>query len=183
MENIFVTLFRNGIITGVAAADQTADQTADAGSRCGAGGEEPRRVSVQPAASLAKSSSIPQHNSGGHHDSAGERLVSRIVQSSMNHDACLQVGQLTFPLLCDLLDGVVTVTDAQMAEGCRILAERMKVMVEAASGAAIAAVMSDTVKEMAGVKRIGVILCGGNVDTGRLPWLDPRVHKNENAKK
>ena len=27
MENIFVTLFRNGIITGVAAADQTADQT------------------------------------------------------------------------------------------------------------------------------------------------------------
>lgn len=107
----------------------------------------------------------------------------------MKHDwtfdivCCLQVGQLTFPLLCDLLDGVITVSDAQMAEGCRLLAERMKVMVEAASGAAIAAAMTDTVKEMEGVRRIGVILCGGNVDTGKLPWLDPRVNMGENAKK
>ena len=95
----------------------------------------------------------------------------------MNHDACLQVGQLTFPLLCDLLDGVVTVTDAQMAEGCRILAERMKVMVEAASGAAIAAALSESVRKMAGEK-VGVILCGGNLDTNKLPWLDSRVTRS-----
>ena len=38
-----------------------------------------------------------------------------------------QVGQLTFPILCDLVDGVVTVTDQEMAEGCWIVAERMKV--------------------------------------------------------
>jgi len=85
-----------------------------------------------------------------------------------------QVGMLTFPILCQLVDQVITVTDQQMAEGCRIAAERMKVMVEAASGAAIAASLSDQVKEMK-AKKIGVILCGGNVDTCKLPWLDPRI--------
>merc|ERR1712183_153615 len=74
-----------------------------------------------------------------------------------------QVGHLTFPILCDLVDEVITVTDKEMAEGCRLAAERMKVMVEAASGAAIAAALSDQVKRMEG-KKVGVILCGGNVD-------------------
>jgi len=86
-----------------------------------------------------------------------------------------QVGQLTFPILCDLVDGVISVTDKEMAEGCRLLAERMKVMVEAASGAALAASLTNEVRNMESVKKIGVILCGGNVDTARLPWLDDRV--------
>ena len=86
-----------------------------------------------------------------------------------------QVGQLTFPILCDLVDGVISVTDKEMAEGCRLLAERMKVMVEAASGAALAASLTNEVRNMESVKKIGVILCGGNVDTARLPWLDDRI--------
>jgi len=85
-----------------------------------------------------------------------------------------QVGKITFPLLCDLVDGVITVTDKEMAEGCRLAAERMKVMVEAASGAAIAAALSDEMKGMEG-KKVGVILCGGNMDMTRLPWMDTRV--------
>ena len=89
-----------------------------------------------------------------------------------------QVGQLTFPILCDLVDEVVTVTDPEMAEACRLAAERMKVMVEAASGAAIAAALSDSVRKMTGEK-VGVILCGGNVDTSKLPWLDSRVSRSD----
>ena len=88
-----------------------------------------------------------------------------------------QVGHLTFPILCDLVDEVITVTDTEMAEACRMAAERMKVMVEAASGAAIAAALSDSVKKMRGEK-VGVILCGGNVDTNKLPWLDGRVTRS-----
>jgi len=87
-----------------------------------------------------------------------------------------QVGQVTFPLLCDLVDGVITVNDKEMAEGCRLAAERMKVMVEAASGAALAAALSDKMKDFAPEgKKIGVILCGGNVDMKKLPWLLEKV--------
>ena len=88
-----------------------------------------------------------------------------------------QVGHLTFPILCDLVDEVITVTDTEMADACQLAAERMKVMVEAASGAAIAAALSDSVKKMTGEK-VGVILCGGNVDTNKLPWLDSRVTRS-----
>ena len=87
-----------------------------------------------------------------------------------------QVGQLTFPILCDLCDDVITVTDADMAEACRLAAERMKLVVEAASGAAIAATWDEKVKAMEGDK-VGVILCGGNVDTDKLPWCDKRIKK------
>lgn len=80
-----------------------------------------------------------------------------------------QVGHVTFPLLCDLVKDVVTVTDHQMAEGCRILAERMKVVVEAASGAAMAAALTEQVSSLPGSK-VGIILCGGNLDMEALPW-------------
>ena len=105
-------------------------------------------------------------------------MLCRNRQRSLLFFILQQVGQLTFPLLCELVDGVVTVTDQQMAEGCRLLAERMKVMVEAASGAAVAAAMSEKVRAMAEVTRVGVILCGGNVDTGTLPWLHPKLATN-----
>ena len=85
-----------------------------------------------------------------------------------------QVGQLTFPVLCDLVAGVVTVDDKEMAAAMKLVAERMKIVVEASSGAAIAAALSDAVKEMEGVEKVGVILCGGNVDMDKLPWLDDR---------
>jgi len=80
-----------------------------------------------------------------------------------------QVGLLTFPILCDLVAEVVTVSDQEMAEGCRLIAERMKLVVEASSGASLAAALTAKVKEMPG-KKVGIILCGGNLDLDKLPW-------------
>lgn len=80
------------------------------------------------------------------------------------------MSAIPFSLLCDHLDGVITVTDQQMADGCRLVAERMKVLVELSSGAAVAAAFSEDVQRMEGVK-VGVILCGGNVDVGEEVWL------------
>jgi threonine dehydratase len=73
--------------------------------------------------------------------------------------------------LCEHLDGVITVTDQQMAEGCQLVAERMKVLVELSSGAAVAATLTQEVQEMEG-ERVGVILCGGNVDVREDLWLE-----------
>ena len=50
--------------------------------------------------------------------------------------------------------------------------EEMKITVEPSAACTVAAVLSPKFKEMAGpeVKRVGVILCGGNVDVNNLPW-------------
>ena len=46
-------------------------------------------------------------------------------------------------------------------------------VVEAAAGAAIAAVLSDKMASLpADIKNVAVILCGGNTDIDNLPWYD-----------
>ncbi len=49
----------------------------------------------------------------------------------------------------------------------------MKVVIEPAAACAVAAVLSHKFREKAGpdVKRVGVVLCGGNVDLDNIPWI------------
>ncbi len=51
--------------------------------------------------------------------------------------------------------------------------ERMKVVIEPAAACAVAAVLSHKFREKAGpdVKRVGVVLCGGNLDLDNIPWI------------
>ena len=44
-------------------------------------------------------------------------------------------------------------------------------MIEAASGAGVAAAMSEKMTGLdPAIQNVGVILCGGNVDINNLPW-------------
>ena len=46
-----------------------------------------------------------------------------------------------------------------------------QLVVEASSAAGVAAVMSERTRQLdPGIQKIGVILCGGNVDLNSLPW-------------
>ncbi len=49
----------------------------------------------------------------------------------------------------------------------------MKITVEPGAACTVAAVLSPKFKELAGpkVKRVGVVLCGGNMDLNTLPWI------------
>ena len=42
-------------------------------------------------------------------------------------------------------------------------------MIEPSAGMVVAAALSDQLP--ADLRRVGVVLCGGNVDLSRLPWL------------
>lgn len=47
----------------------------------------------------------------------------------------------------------------------------LQLVIEAAAGAAMAAVVSQKMKQLdPAIARVGVILCGGNVDICNLPW-------------
>ena len=81
---------------------------------------------------------------------------------------------MTFPILCELLHPeVLTVPDTDMIEAMRLTAERMKMTTEAAAGAAIAAAIfkKHVDRIPTECKKIGVIVCGGNLDLGKIPWL------------
>ena len=50
-------------------------------------------------------------------------------------------------------------------------------MIEEAAAAGVAAMLSDRMKAMdPDMKRIAVILCGGNVDLDKLPWVINASH-------
>ena len=71
-------------------------------------------------------------------------------------------GKLTFPIVQKLADDVLTVTDEEILATLRFMLFRMKILVETSGVTAAAAVMFQ--KLPADVRRVGVILSGGNID-------------------
>lgn len=71
-------------------------------------------------------------------------------------------GTLTFPILQETAEDVLTVTDEQIVETIKFFLFRMKLLVEPSGAAAAAAVLFG--KLPAGAKRVGVIVSGGNID-------------------
>lgn len=72
------------------------------------------------------------------------------------------LGDYTFPIIRDLVDDIVTVSDSALVEAMAFFAERMKLVVEPTGCLAAAAAFTGAVP-VAG-QRVGVILSGGNVD-------------------
>lgn len=74
-------------------------------------------------------------------------------------------GELTFPVIQQLVKAVVTVTDEQLVSSMRFFAERMKMVVEPTGCLGAAAVLEGLIPVRG--KRVGVIVSGGNVDLAR----------------
>lgn len=51
----------------------------------------------------------------------------------------------------------------------RLVWERMKIVIEPSSAVPLAAIWKNP--DVFGGKRVGVIVTGGNVDLGKLPWM------------
>jgi threonine dehydratase len=81
----------------------------------------------------------------------------------------LHAGELTFAVMRECVDEVITVTDAQLIATMKFFAERMKLVVEP-TGCLAAAALLQGVRHLEG-QRVGVIVSGGNVDLARYAAL------------
>ena len=75
-------------------------------------------------------------------------------------------GTLTFPILQQNAEDVLTVSDEEIVETIRVLLFRMKMLVEPSGAAAAAAVLFRKLPQ--NLRRVGVILSGGNIDSDAL---------------
>jgi threonine dehydratase len=89
--------------------------------------------------------------------------------SSIADGLLAYVGDLTFPLIRRLVDGIAVVSEQDIAGAVRSFLEVMKIVVEPSGAVGYAAVAAKRVE--AGGLRVGVILSGGNLDLERTPWL------------
>jgi len=81
----------------------------------------------------------------------------------------LHLGNHTFPLIRQLVDDIVTVSDAELVQAMAFCASRMKLIVEPTGCLAAAAALTGRI-DVAG-QRVGIILSGGNLDLARFAEL------------
>ncbi|HEV3034002.1 MAG TPA: pyridoxal-phosphate dependent enzyme [Solirubrobacteraceae bacterium] len=89
-------------------------------------------------------------------------------------------GELTLALLRELLSGVETVSEEQIAEAMVFLAEDAKLVAEGAGAVAVAALLDGHLAPVAGTTV--AIVSGGNVDSGLLASLLLR-HETEEGRR
>ena len=106
-------------------------------------------------------------------DDAFRSFQSKTLQPSVNPktiaDGLLtSLGSITFPIIQNEVDQIVTVSEESIVAAMRMIWERMKIIIEPSSAVPLAAILENKV-DVKG-KKVGIILSGGNVDLGRLPF-------------
>jgi len=96
----------------------------------------------------------------------GERVEIPVPQTIADGLQTPAPGKLTFPIVKELVEDILLVSDDELIATMRFVLERMKLLVEPSGAAAAAAVMHRKF-DFSG-KRVGVVLSGGNVDLARL---------------
>ena len=78
------------------------------------------------------------------------------------------LGTLTFPIIQQRVEQIVTVSEVGIIESMKFVWERAKIIIEPSSAVAIGVLWEKKI-DLSGLK-IGVIISGGNVDLEKLPW-------------
>ena len=73
-----------------------------------------------------------------------------------------QLSELTFSIIQENVDDIITVSEKEIVESMRFLWERMKMVVEPSGSVSLAGFLK--LQNKISKKRVGVILSGGNID-------------------
>ena len=81
------------------------------------------------------------------------------------------LGELTFPIIREHAEDILTVSDEQLMQALRFFAERMKLVVEPTGALAFAGALAYAEADAGGKllhgERVGILISGGNVDLSR----------------
>lgn len=99
----------------------------------------------------------------------GERVVIPPPRTIADGLRVVTPGRLTFPILQQTAEDVLVVSDEEIAAALRFILFRMKLLVEPSGAAAAGAVLAQ--KLPPDIKRIGIVLSGGNIDADALAQL------------
>jgi threonine dehydratase len=108
--------------------------------------------------------------SGGHREIGGPTLAEGI--------AVKNVGKLTLPIIRELVSEIVLVDEARLEQSVNAYLTLQKTMAEGAGAAGLGAML--TKPERFAGKRVGLILCGGNIDPRILASIMVRELEREN---
>lgn len=113
-------------------------------------------------------------------DDAARSVASGVRQGPTNGPTLADglragIGAITFPLVQRHVDRVLTVSEPEIRDWMRFAFERLKLVIEPSAAVGVAAIRSGEFRawaKAAGWRRVALVICGGNVDLARLPWLE-----------
>ena len=92
----------------------------------------------------------------------GERVQIAVPRTIADGLQTAAPGKLTFPIIRELVSGILLIRDEELVQMVLFFLQRMKILVEP-SGAAAAAAVLFHISDFSG-KRVGIIISGGNID-------------------
>jgi threonine dehydratase/serine racemase len=101
---------------------------------------------------------------------AAGTLIPQTAPRTVADGLLTSMGDLTWPLIRDQVEQVITVSEEEIVAAMRLAWERAKLLIEPSAAVAVAAVLSDRFRALTGLDRVGVVLSGGNVNLDQLPW-------------
>lgn len=101
---------------------------------------------------------------------AAGRILPSVNPQTIADGLLTSLGDLTFPIIRERVEQIVTVSEAAIVAAMKFIWERAKIVIEPSSAVPVGALWERKI-DLTGL-RVGVILSGGNVDLDRLPWQE-----------
>jgi len=76
--------------------------------------------------------------------------------------------ELTWHFVSNHVSDILTASEQEIVDAMRLIWARMKIVMEPSAAVPLATILKN--KDVFAGKRVGVIVTGGNVDLGKLPW-------------
>lgn len=95
-------------------------------------------------------------------------LIPSLKPNTIADGLLTSLSSLTFQIIKDNVDDILTVKEETIVEAMRLIWERMKIIIEPSSAVPLAAIMENKYKFKD--KNVGLIISGGNVDLQNLPF-------------
>ena len=99
---------------------------------------------------------------------AARHIIPSVQPQTIADGLLTSLGDLTFPIIRDHVEQIVTVSEPAIVAAMKFVWERAKLVVEPSGVVPIAALWEEAI-DLRGL-RVGVILSGGNVGLEHLPW-------------
>jgi len=96
------------------------------------------------------------------------KLIPSVNPKTIGDGLLTSLGERNFAIISEKVDDIVTVSEEKIVEAMRLIWERMKIIIEPSSAVPLAAILENKIDVQN--KKVGIILSGGNLDLGKLPF-------------
>lgn len=97
-----------------------------------------------------------------------KKIIPSVNPKTIADGLLTSLGERNFAIIIQNVDDIVTVSEKKIVEAMRMIWERMKIIIEPSSAVPLAAILEGKVNIQN--KKTGIILSGGNLDLGKLPF-------------